>query len=186
MGSKSRQWWIVGSVVLLLAALVGAGWLVRHRFLPVEVGSQAPGFTAHDLQGRPVALEDLRGEVVLLNIWATWCAPCREEMPSMQRLHERLGAQGLRVVAVSVDGASPTERLAGAPEKVVGDFARELGLTFPIWLDPSGEVQRTYRTTGVPESFVIDRNGTIVKKVLGATEWDSEANVELFSRLLRS
>lgn len=186
MSSQNRQWWVVGGVVVLLAALLGVGWVVRDRFLPVEVGSRAPNVVARDLQGRRVALEELRGDVVLLNVWATWCEPCREEMPSMQRLHERLGARGLRVVAVSVDGASPINRLTGPPEKVVGDFAREYGLTFPIWLDPSGEIQRSYRTTAVPESFVIDRNGVIVKKVIGATEWDSEANLDLFSRLLGS
>lgn len=180
----SRQRWIVGGFVLLLAGLLVAGWTVRHRFLPVEVGSPAPDVVARDLQGRPVRLEELRGQVVLLNVWATWCGPCREEMPSMQRLHQRLGGRGLRIVAVSVDGASAAERLAGRPEKVVGDFVREFGLTFPVWLDPAGEVQRTYRTTGVPESFVIDRDGVIVKKVIGGTEWDSEANVELFTRLL--
>lgn len=102
----------------------------------------------------------------------------------MQRLHQRLGPRGLRVVAVSVDGASAPVQIAGPPEKVVGDFVGEFGLTFPIWLDPAGEVQRSYRTTGVPESFVIDRQGVIVKKVIGGTEWDSEANVELFTRLL--
>lgn len=180
----SRQGWIVGGVVVLLAGLLVAGWTARHRFLPVEVGSQAPNVVARDLQGRPVELEKLRGQVVLLNVWATWCGPCREEMPSMQRLHQRLGGRGLRVVAVSVDGASAAERLAGPPEKVVAAFVRDFGLTFPIWLDPAGEVQRSYRTTGVPESFVIDRDGTIVKKVIGGTEWDSEANVELFTRLL--
>ena len=179
-----RQWWIVGSFVLLLVGLAAAGWTVRDRFLPVEVGTEAPDFAARDMQGRPVALEDLRGEVVLLNIWATWCGPCRDEMPSMQRLHEQLEDEGLRVVAVSVDGASPTE--AGDPRKLVGDFVREMGLDFPVWLDPSGRIQQTYRTTGVPESFLIDRHGTIVKKVIGATEWDSEANVELVRRLLKS
>ena len=90
------------------------------------------------------------------------------------------------MVAVSVDGASAAERAAGDPRKLVDDFAREMGLDFTLWLDSSGEIQRTYRTTGVPESFVIDRDGTIVKKVIGATEWDSDANVELVERLLKS
>lgn len=179
------QGWAVGAVLLLLGALVGAGWILRDRFLPVEVGTAAPEVVARDLQGRPVALSDLRGEVVLLNVWATWCPPCREEMPSMQRLHERLGDDGLRIVAVSVDGAAPAERAAGDPRELVEAFVREMGLTFTIWLDRSGKIQRSLRTTGVPESFVIDRRGTIVKKVIGATEWDSEANVELISRLLK-
>ncbi len=185
MRRPDRQGWVVGGFVLLLAGLLGAGWLVRDRFLPVEVGTAAPDFAARDMRGRPVSLEQLRGQVVLVNIWATWCGPCRDEMPSLQRLHERLGARGLHVVAVSVDGASAAERAAGDPRRLVEAFAREMGLDFTLWLDPSGEVQRTYRTTGVPESFLVDRDGTIVKKVIGATEWDSGANVELVERLLK-
>jgi cytochrome c biogenesis protein CcmG, thiol:disulfide interchange protein DsbE len=168
-------------VAVALAALLLSAWLSRHRFLPVEVGMRAPEFSALNLQGDPVSLADHRGEVILLNIWATWCLPCREEMPSMQRLHERLGAEGFRVIAVSVD-ALPGGR---DPTPVVASFVEEYGLDFDIWLDPAGGVQRTYRTTGVPETFVIDREGMIVKKVIGATEWDSEANVELFHRLLQ-
>jgi peroxiredoxin len=180
----NRQWTGVLIVLAVLAALVGVAWTVRGEFLPVEVGTGAPDFRATDLQGRPVSLEDLRGEVVLLNIWATWCPPCREEMPSMQRLHEQLGDSGLKIVAVSVDAAPGRVDASGHRGGDVAAFAREFGLTFPIWLDPSGEIQRTYRTTGVPESFVIDRSGTIIKKVIGGTIWDSEANVALFRRLL--
>ena len=181
----SRQWWIVGAVIAVLIGLIGLGWFVRDRFLPVEVGTAAPNFTAQDMAGRPVALTDLRGEVVLLNIWATWCPPCREEMPSMQRLYERLGPEGLKIVAVSIDAAPGALDSGGRPGGNVEAFAREMGLTFGIWRDPSGDIQRTYRTTGVPESFVIDRSGTIIKKVIGATEWDSPANVDLIRRLLR-
>jgi cytochrome c biogenesis protein CcmG, thiol:disulfide interchange protein DsbE len=182
--AKSRQWGFVGGVVVLLALLLGAGWMVRDRFLPVDVGSRAPSFTATDLQGRPVKLEDLRGQVVLLNIWATWCGPCRDEMPSMERLHRELGPRGLKIVAVSVDAAPG----AGAPGAQQGgdvaEFVRQFGLNFTIWHDPSGGIQRTYRTTGVPESFVIDRNGVIQKKVIGATEWDTGSHPELLRRLL--
>ncbi len=185
MRRNDRQWWMVGGVVVLLAGLVAAGWLVRDRFLPVEVGTRAPAFAARDMQGRPVALEELRGEVVLLNVWATWCGPCREEMPSLQRLHRRLGGEGLRIVAVSVDAEPGALAAGGRAGGDVAGFARELGLTFTLWRDSSGEIQRIYRTTGVPETFVIDRDGTIVKKVIGATEWDSEPNVELLQRLLK-
>jgi peroxiredoxin len=189
--AKSRQWGFVGGVVLVLALLLGAGWLARDRFMPVEVGTRAPSFPATDLQGRPVRLEDLRGQVVLLNIWATWCGPCRDEMPSMERLHRELGPQGLRIVAVSVDAApgagAPKAQSASQPGGGdVAEFARQLGLTFTIWHDPSGQIQRTYRTTGVPESFIIDRNGVIQKKVIGATEWDSGSHPELIRRLLAS
>jgi cytochrome c biogenesis protein CcmG, thiol:disulfide interchange protein DsbE len=180
----SRQWWIVAGLVGVLAGLIGAGWLVRDRFLPVEVGSVAPGFTARDLSGRPVSLDDLRGEVVLLNIWATWCPPCVEEMPSMQRLYETLGPEGLKVVAVSIDAAPGAIDPSGHAGGDIDAFVRQFGLTFTIWHDPEGEIQRIFRTTGVPESFVIDRTGYIIRKDIGAKEWDSEATIDLFRRLL--
>lgn len=175
----------MAGVVLLLLGLVVAGWTVRDRFLPVDVGSVAPPVAATDLQGRPVSLADLRGEVVLLNIWATWCGPCRDEMPSMQRLHAMLAPEGLKIVAVSVDATLGSRDGGGRSGGDVGAFARELGLTFSIWHDPSGAIQRDYRTTGIPESFVVGRDGRIVKKVIGATEWDSPEKVELLRRLLR-
>lgn len=182
--AKSRQWGFVGGVVVLLALLLGAGWMVRDRFLPVDVGSRAPTFTATDLQGRPVKLEDLRGQVVLLNIWATWCGPCRDEMPSMERLHQELGPKGLKIVAVSVDAVPGSAAAGGQQGGDVAEFVKQFGLNFTIWHDPSGAIQRTYRTTGVPESFVIDRNGVIQKKVIGATEWDTGSHPELLRRLL--
>lgn len=184
MRRVDRQWWLIGGIVLILAVLVGVGWLTRDRFTPVEVGTRAPNVVAKDLDGNRVTLEDVHGEVVLLNIWATWCPPCREEMPSMQRLYERLGPEGLRIVAVSIDAAPGKTDVGGRPGGGVRPFAEEYGLTFDIWHDPSGEIQRIYRTTGVPESFVIDRQGRIIKKVIGATEWDSEASVEMFRLLL--
>lgn len=182
----SRQWWVVGGVLLLLALLVGLGWRVRDRFQPVEVGTPAPDFAGYDLDGRPVSLGALRGQVILLNVWATWCPPCIEEMPSMQRLYERVGPEGLRVVAVSIDAAAGERDLFGRPGGDVRAFAQRLGVEFDLWRDPPGDIQRAYRTTGVPESFVIDRDGIIIKKVIGATDWDSETNVELMRRLLRS
>jgi len=180
----NRQWYMVGIILGLVLLLIGFGWTVRDRFLPVEVGTAAPDFQARDLEGNPVRLADLRGEVVLLNIWATWCPPCREEMPSMQRLHEEFKGQGFHVVAVSIDAPIGRVDLGGQPGGDVAAFAREMQLTFPLWLDPAGDIQRIYRTTGVPESFVIDRQGMIVRKVIGATEWDSDANRELIARLL--
>lgn len=182
--AKSRQWGFIGGVILVLALLLGAGWMVRDRFLPVDVGTRAPSFPATDLQGRPVRLEELRGQVVLLNIWATWCGPCRDEMPSLERLHKELGPRGLKIVAVSVDAAPGAVAPGGQEGGDVAEFARQLGLTFTIWHDPSGQIQRTYRTTGVPESFIIDRDGVIQKKVIGATEWDTGSHPELIRRLL--
>lgn len=181
----NRQWWAVAAVVLLILGLIGVGWTARDRFLPVEVGTRAPDLEVRDLAGQPVALSDLEGEVVLLNVWATWCAPCITEMPSMQRLYEQLGPDGLRIVAVSIDARPGALDRLGRPGGDVAEFAERFGLTFDIWRDPAGDVQRSYRTTGVPESFLIGRDGVIMKKVIGAIEWDSEAQAALIRRLLR-
>ena len=174
-----QQWAVVGGIVALLAAaLLAAVVFLGDELFPVGVGTDAPAFHAKTLAipAGDRGLADYHGQVVLLNVWATWCAPCRVEMPSMQRLHERFGPEGLRVVAVSIDDA-------GA-EDAIRDFAREYGLTFEILHDAPGEIRRVYQTTGVPETFVIARDGTIRKKVIGATEWDSEGNQALVRQLL--
>ena len=173
------QWMVVLGIVAGLA--LGLAVMVRtldDEIFPVGIGSDAPDFEAVtlDVSPRTKSLDDYRGEVVLLNIWATWCLPCREEMPSLQRLHEALGDDGLRIVAVSIDRAADAEKIR--------DFAREYGLTFEILHDPSGEIQRNYQTTGVPETFVIGREGDIRRKQIGAVNWFSEGNRTLFAALL--
>lgn len=169
-----------------LASLLLVAWLQRGSFLPVNVGSEAPSFTAYDLEGNEVTLSDYRGTVRLVNVWATWCPPCKREMPSMQRLHDELEAEGFRILAVSVDAPRGEEDEFGRPGGDIQAFADSLGLTFTILHDPSGEIQDIYSTTGVPESFVIGRDGVIYKKVIGATEWDSPEYKELIRRLLES
>jgi len=171
-----RQWIIVGVVIALLAAGAVVGVRLAPDIFPVEVGSRVPEFSAVDLAtGERVALSTYGGSVVLLNIWATWCEPCRTEMPSMQRLHEAFGPQGLKVVAVSIDQAEA---------EVVRRFQQDFGLTFDILHDQTREIERVFQTTGVPESFVINREGRIVKKVIGAHDWSSPANEDLVRRLL--
>jgi cytochrome c biogenesis protein CcmG/thiol:disulfide interchange protein DsbE len=183
--SNRRQWTIVAAVVAVLGALVALGWSARGRFLPVEVGSSAPEVRATDMRGAPARLSSLRGQVVLLNIWATWCGPCQQEMPSMERLYRTLRPEGLHIVAVSIDATAGKVDEDGRMGGDVAGFAREYGLSFDIWQDPAGTVRRDYRTTGVPESFLLDRGGRIVKKVIGATEWDDPATVDLIRRLLK-
>lgn len=174
-----QQWMLVlGIVAVLGGALFAATTLLKDELFPVVVGSPAPDFQAATLDAakRTKTLADYRDQVVLLNVWATWCAPCRVEMPSMQRLHEQLGPKGLRIVAVSVDDPGS--------EKAIGDFAKDMGLTFEILHDASGKIQRAYQTTGVPETMVIGRDGLIHKKVIGAADWSSPANVALLEQLL--
>lgn len=171
-----KQWLIVGAIVVVLAAALTLGIKLSPEIFPVEVGSKAPDFRATTLaDGKEKTLADYKGQVVLLNIWATWCQPCRIEMPSIEHLYQELGPEGLKVVAVSIDEAGP---------EVVREFVRERGLSFEILLNPSRTIERIYQTTGVPESFVLNRDGRIVKKVIGATEWDAAVNRDLIRRLL--
>lgn len=173
---------------LLAIAVVGgvaaAAWLARNRVQPVVSGYPAPDFEVVDADGYAVTLATYEGKVLLLNVWATWCAPCREEMPSMQRLYDNFSPDDFEIAAISIDAAEGGADAAGNPGGDPLAFARDLGLTFPILLDPSGDIQRTYRTSGVPESFLISGDGVIYKKVAGATAWDSDANVDLVRRLI--
>ncbi len=177
--------------VYTLTALFGAGvlalaWLSRQGIQPVVSGYPAPDFAVTLPDGEPVTLNSYRGKVVLLNVWATWCAPCREEMPSMQRLYDRFGRDDFEIAAISIDAPRGRRDARGDPGGDPVAFARELGLTFPILLDTSGGIQRTYGTSGVPESFLIGRDGIIYKKVAGPTDWDSKTNVDLVRRLVEA
>ncbi|MYG81311.1 MAG: TlpA family protein disulfide reductase [Gemmatimonadetes bacterium] len=179
-GSRVPYWGAIGAAV----GVVVVAWFARGRVTPVAAGYPAPDFEVVDTLGGPVTLADFRGKVVLLNIWATWCGPCREEMPSMQALYEAFPRDRFEIAAVSIDAPAGDTDAEGNPGGDPVAFARELGLTFPILLDPSGGIQRVYQTTGVPESFVIGPKGTIYKKVAGSTAWDSETNVGLVRRLI--
>ena len=173
--------------LLFLGLLVVAAWVGRDRFRPLTVGDRAPNFTAQTLEGEPVELEDYRGKVLLVNVWATWCAPCREEMPSMETLYRELGGEDFEILAVSIDaarGETDAQGRDGASKERLRSFAEQLDLTFPILHQPSGTIQELYQTTGVPESFIIDRNGVIVRKVAGATVWDHGNYREFVQRLL--
>ena len=172
--------------VLAAAAIVAAAWFSRGRMQPVASGFPAPDFEVEDETGAPVTLESYRGKVLLLNIWATWCGPCREEMPSMQRLYDAFPRDRFEIAAISIDAPFGARDAAGNPGGDPLAFADALGLTFPILLNPSGDIQRTYRTTGVPESFLIGPGGLIYKKVAGATHWDSGTNIELVRRLVEA
>lgn len=180
--SRSATWTYAAALVAVVAVVVTA-WAQRVRTRPVLAGDRAPSFEALDPQGARVALADYAGKVVLLNVWATWCAPCREEMPSMQRLYDMFPRDQFEIAAVSIDAPPGEMDALGNPGSDPVAFARELGLTFPILLDPEGAVERIYRTSGVPESFLIGPDGIVYKKMAGSAVWDSEANVGLVRRL---
>jgi cytochrome c biogenesis protein CcmG, thiol:disulfide interchange protein DsbE len=173
----SRQQWTVTVVVL---TLIAGGIAYGTRFLRSQrtLGVPAPDFTAQTIDSvqKKRKLSDYRGQVVLLNIWATWCGPCVKEMPSIQALNRAMGPKGLKVVAVSIDDATALDN--------VRRFVAYHRLTFDILHDPTGRVQSLYRTTGIPETFVIGRDGSIRKKVNGSTNWNTAANRELVTQLL--
>ena len=174
-----QQWAFVGIVVLILGGgLLAATRILDDELFPVTAGSKAPDFRAKTIDGAPVTktLANYKGEIVLLNVWATWCLPCRTEMPSIQALHDRFAARGLKVVAVSIDKAGSDDEIR--------KFRDQYGLTFEILQDPTGNIQRDYQTTGVPETFIIGRDGMIRRKVIAADDWDSPANQALFAQLL--
>jgi thiol-disulfide isomerase/thioredoxin len=193
-----QQWLVVLGVVAVLASALWGGTVLLHDELhQISVGDHAPEFSAVPLfepvypsapgdtafSSRPVApgapahtLASYKGQVVLLNIWATWCEPCRAEMPAIEQLHRQFGPRGLRIVAVSVDNAGDV--------KLIDKFVRDFHLSFEILHDAPGAIQRQYRTTGVPETFVLGKDGVIRKKVIGAADWSSQGNRALIAQLL--
>ena len=137
----------------------------------------ARDFAVPGLGGSPIRLRDFNGQVILLNFWATWCPPCRDEMPSMERLYRRLKARGFTVLALSIDSRG---------EEVVAPFVKSFGLTFPVGLDPRMTVAREYQTVSVPTSLLLDRGGAIVAVAAGARDWDSAAARQVIEQLLGS
>ena len=173
----SKQWMVVGIVVAALVA--GAVGLTKYGAgaQRVQIGARAPDFRAVDLaSGDSVSLrERYRGAVTLVNVWATWCVPCRVEMPAMEQVYRNLAPYGFRIAAVSIDEGNP---------EGVRAFGRELGLSFDLLQDRSTNITQTYQTTGVPESFLLDRDGILVKRIIGPHDWNSPVNRALIQRLL--
>jgi cytochrome c biogenesis protein CcmG, thiol:disulfide interchange protein DsbE len=125
----------------------------------VEVGLQAPAYRAMSLDGAMASLAQHRGRAVLLNVWATWCVPCRVELPVLQRLHQRYGGAGLDVIGVNVDAVASRESIR--------TFAHDLDVSYTIWLDPKNVILKRYSVIGLPATFVIGRDGTVLYKYLG-------------------
>lgn len=119
----------------------------------VDIGVPVPEYTARSLAGDTVSLAAQRGKVVLLNVWATWCHPCRDEIPELQAIHEKYAARGLELVGVSVD----TESADAAIEA----FMRDFRMTYPVWRDPGERVSAQFHIVGVPATFLIDREGVL-------------------------
>lgn len=148
-----RMMKVLSAAVVLLAACGDAAPGT------VAVGKPAPPYVAQALDGDRTSLADLQGRPVLLNVWATWCGPCKQEIPALEALHREYGAKGLRVVGVSIDQASE--------QQAIREFIQEYGVSFDVWLDPSGDVTSQFSMIGVPNTFLIGPDGTLLWKKVG-------------------
>jgi cytochrome c biogenesis protein CcmG/thiol:disulfide interchange protein DsbE len=173
------------ALIVFVVIIVAVVLLMQGKdsiFGPVQptrlhIGSPAPNIALPGLDGRTVNLKDYRGKVVFLNIWATWCPTCREEMPSMEKLYQELKGEAFEILAVSVDKA-------GA--KAVAPFMGAYKLSFPALLDPEGTIAKPYGVTGVPESYIINKAGIIEKIVIGPIDWTEPAVVRFFRTLIQN
>ena len=143
----------------------------------IKVGDEAPNFQLRDLNGNMVALSQLRGKVVLVNFWATWCGPCRIEMPAMEQLYRSYSRKDFEILAVSTDpqGAAVTR-----------PFQQEMGFTFPILHDAEYRVGLMYGARSLPMTFMVDRNGIVRQKVPGARDWGGPDARALIQALMKS
>jgi thiol-disulfide isomerase/thioredoxin len=184
MMTRRGQWLLLLGIVVALAAVVGiTTYGLRDEIFPVDVGAKAPKFEALTLFDHEVkSLErDYKGQVLLINVWATWCLPCRREMPSLEKLYREFGPKGLRIVAINT--ADPD-----ATDSTVKAFADGYDLTFDILRDMpaagADSMIKTYKITGYPESFVVDKEGVIRKKWAAEDDWSSQGNRSLIASLL--
>lgn len=135
---------------------------------------RALDFSARNLEGKWIRLRKLRGQVVFLNFWATWCLPCREEMPAMERLQQKLEGRPFRILAVNIQ----------EPHLLVKKFVEDLGLTFTVLMDSKGKISQDYRAVNLPVTYIINKKGYIIGRAIGPRVWDSPAALHLFEEML--
>ncbi len=187
LNSKNNQIPLFNRILILFAlCLVDLAACNRRSETGLNPSDFAPDFELQNLSGQRVKLSELRGKVVFLNFWATWCGPCEAEMPGLQSVYERLKGQGFEILAVAVDDQ----------ENKVREFVKSYGLTFPVIFDAAGEVRKLYRVSGFPESFVIDRQGKLVLfkdpddnmpvvRIIGPRDWESSDAIGRLEQLLK-
>jgi peroxiredoxin len=162
---------------LILVTMFLVVWLQSAKYEPLTVGKAAPDFQLPDLNDKEIRLSDYRGKVVFLNFWATWCKPCREEMPSMEVLYKNFEKDGLVILAVSIDRVTT--------KKEIPPFVKGLNLTFPVLVDSWGQTDKRYKLMGVPETYIIDREGTLREKVIGPRDWTRLDNLQILTQLIK-
>ena len=166
---------LAGTAILALA--FGVVWMQSSKYEPLVVGMNAPDFSLPDLQGKNQRLSAYRGKVVFLNFWATWCKPCKEEMPSMQVLWDNLKKEDFVMLAISMDRVTTT--------KEIPPFVENMKITFPILTDSWGQTDSRYKLMGVPETYIIDQDGVLREKVIGPRDWTRPESMETIVQLLQ-
>ena len=173
----SASWCVALALVVVAAAPATAADPFRDLNLLRPASSKpAPDFTVTGLAGERISLHDFRGRVVFLNFWATWCPPCKKEMPSMERLYRRYRDRGFVILAVSIDTGDKAD---------VAAFVKAHGLTFPIGLDPTLEVANRYTVRALPSSFLVGKDSEMIAVALGPRDWDGAAAHALIEALLK-
>jgi peroxiredoxin len=162
--------YIVLIISLLLLVAMGC-----HKDIPApKEGDAAPDFRLTSLSGGDVRLSELRGKVVLVNFWASWCSYCREEIPSLVTLNTAMAGKNFRMLTISIDNDGKT---------AIAPFFNKLGISLPTLFDMDGSVGKSYGITGVPETFIVDKKGTIRKKVVGPIDWSAPDTIRYIDDL---
>lgn len=162
--------------LVILAGAFALVWLQSSKYEPLMVGKVAPDFELPDLTEQDVRLSDYRGKVVFLNFWATWCKPCKEEMPSMEVLYRQFKDDGLVVLAVSIDRVTTKDDIP--------PFVKSMDLSFPVLIDSWGQTDKRYKLMGVPETYIIDQQGVLREKIIGPRDWTRLDNLQVVTQLL--
>ncbi len=167
-------------VIIFLLGLIGYAESIQDRLIKLGVAvareeMESIDFELEDMGGSLKKLSSYRGKFVFLNFWATWCGPCRYEMPSMQKVYDELKDEGFVIVAVNLQ----------EDRKLVKKFLDQYGLTFPVLLDKQGRVGAMYGARSIPTTYLIDRDGYIIGRAIGAREWDAPEIQSVFKDILR-
>lgn len=173
---RLRSWLTGGLLSLLLCAAALAGEELSHSFTPIDPPRSAPDFSLPDMDGELHVLSDYRGKVVLVNFWATWCPPCRREMPALERLYQALGDEPFAVLAVN-QWEDPDHVFA---------YMGELNVfpSFPILFDPESTVSAEFGVKGLPTSFLLDKQGRVAFRAVGGRAFDHPEVVQTIRQLL--
>ncbi|MDA8060572.1 MAG: TlpA disulfide reductase family protein [Leptospirillum sp.] len=173
-----KKYWPQATAVFLILLVLGY-YGTTYRFAPLKVGMVAPDFDLESADGKRIKLSDYRGKVVMLNFWATWCKPCKQEMPSMEIMYEGMKEQAgshFELLAVNENNVFYKNQVA--------PFLEKHNIHFPVPLDPLNTLDHRYKITGVPETFVIDQNGVVAEHVVGPRNWVVKKNLDSMLTLL--